>query len=245
MAITISRANCAQRLRVPEKKLGEIGRCPRCRVQFKIVRAVDGTLAIMSLLEAASPRHERPSAPQSSQQLVPHKPLAECITSQDTDEIQETPFFTEDGAIIECPWFGKRLLATNRQFNRELGCPKCDRDFEVVVKSRDRIPFRCPNCLLRMEIGVQMAGNQAHCIRETCRYGPIRVPMSPIKVKRLGDSGPNDNRGNERRSLVPAPPVVIVPDRVRGGYSLGPRLCPRCGRRYVRNPSGICHKCQR
>lgn len=104
-------------------------------------------------------------------------------------EFQAAPFFVEAGAVVECPWCQKRLRLREDEFNTELDCPQCGGGFEVRVRSRHVIPIQCPNCLLRMDIAVRMAGKQTQYLSPSCRFGPIDVPDSPIAVRRLGRDG--------------------------------------------------------
>jgi len=249
MSIVINCANCSQKLRIREDLIGRVGCCPSCKKQFQVARATDGTLAVMAILDSQNV--------QSSEKIA--RPPNNGPTSQSASEptasgkLKKAPFFVENAAVIECPWCNKRMKVDDDSFNDELICPSCDKVFEVEVYSRNWISFKCPSCLLKMKIAAAMASSQTYCDRDNCRYGPIKVPDSPIKIVRIlieparSSSGDSDkktttNQPSMIERILTHPPAIQAPRTF--WRPPDPRRCQRCFQRFVRNPTGICHKCQ-
>jgi len=253
MSAIIHCVGCPSQLRVREDRFGELIRCPNCKSLFKVDRGPDGLLAIQAVVVPSGSMPALPAPPplpppepppqRAYRARVPPPtppPIVVHIDLPDPKryELQEPPFLTDDGAVVECPWCGKRADIREREFDDELACKKCEGVFTVSVRDDGMIGFKCPSCFVKMEADVEMAGEDVACIRQACRYFPIDVPASPVVVKKVKDEEARPKLWPMRRTL-PSPPSPPPPPPV------DPRLCRRCGLRFVRNPTGICWECRK
>lgn len=167
-----------------------------------------------------------------------------------------TPFLIEDAAVIDCPWCFVRFEVDEDAFNRRLVCGSCHNALVVEVSDDRRIDYACPNCTDPQSVSDRMAGREVYCVRRGCGFGPFLVPSSPVTVWRI------DPKLGKLPPLIPEPPrtglkiakavavgagsvIAAVAAAVLSGGKKHDSYCKRCRQRHVRNPTGICHVCQR
>lgn len=257
MPVDIVCVKCSANLRVPDSKIGKISPCPRCGSLFKVERTPDGLWAIMSIVvpekkplaldSSASPPVPPPPPEASVPRLLARR--YEQPQRAERAKIQQTPFLIEDVAVVDCPWCKRRGRIEEINFNMELECGSCERGFEVRVRSDRSHRVSCPNCMEKIYVPESMSGEAISCVVPACGYSPIRVPLSPVRVIKLDldtDGFPPKPRRRERVRTedVVVAGIVVAAILMSGGKTGGGMLCIRCGLRHVRNPTGVCYKCQ-
>jgi hypothetical protein len=224
--ITIACANCSQRLRVAEDKIGVMGRCPKCRTYFKVERGQDGKLAVMSLVGGALPE-EKSQGQSPGRTLVPE------------GQPPRLPLLTRTAAVVECPTCKCVLRVREDLFNTECSCSECSGLFIVVVPERGTIPFDCPYCGHEMMIREHMAGRKTRC--RDCD-GVLTVPADRVLVRRLKHSTITRQESSTGEFVAAAAGALLL-GALLSGSGTGGRTCLSCGR-YIRNPSMFCYKCR-
>src|SRR5262245_57195501 len=112
---------------VPDEVIGKIGRCPQRLVQFKVDRGPKRPVAAMSRVGVRNAKGDTKGPKQLESTLVRRARPDDVPEQRDRKrEIRQTPFFVEEGAVVDCPWCERRLRVSADEFNEELECPGCD-----------------------------------------------------------------------------------------------------------------------
>jgi hypothetical protein len=192
--ITIACANCSQKLRVAEDKIGIMGRCPKCRTYFKVERGQDGKLAVMSLVGGSLPA-DTPQVQSPSRAVVPE------------EQAPRLPLLTRTAAIVECPGCKCVIRVREDLFNSDCSCSQCGQGLIVIVSGRGEIPFDCPYCGHEMAIGERMAGRKTRCT--DCDL-VITVPTYRVLVRRMKHRTSASTEGSVGEFVAAAVGVLLV-----------------------------------
>jgi ribosomal protein S27E len=228
---------CQAKITVQDDLAGRKGACGNCGQRLLIPKSPENKTSGGDLVPVARP-HDTPEPKVVISRIdeIPEViPVSQPRPSATPGPLKR-PYLTRTAALINCPYCARELRIEEDHFNQDMPC-RCTGRFQVVVSDEGYIPFFCPLCKAFLEYEDEYAGKRMRC--EDCD-GVLTVPATPLLVlRRLAPGKPPPSVQIEKSVLDRLITSPARPSR----YSSG-RTCRICGR-FIRNPTGLCYKCQR